>query len=1042
MKKISLIILALLGFALSSHSQGLTSTVNITQAPCNNDGVFILNISNGTAPYSVTYNFWMIGQQVTHSNIGNSDTFNNWNGSAFSYIITDANGIVGDGGHGQEYPFQAQFSVTNVQCPNTPGAITAFPSGGTAPYTYQYYNVEDSSTIISTSNPAVINDEGYYKVIITDANGCTYTGGGNNSGTIDSGGIFVNSVAPFEFNVTKTLANCTNGTATPGPIVGSGTPPYSYLWSNGATSSTGITGLTMGNYWLTITDANGCHFTRNFEIEQAVNIEVPVTKTDATCLESDGSAVAFGAGGMSPYTYQWSNGQNTQTISNLSSGYYTVVATDANGCIGNGYAYIGASTPITATFTTTASSCTSASGSATLNIIGGTAPYTISWNTFPAQTGITATNLEAGTYGFHITDANGCVRNGAVTIPQQYNVEVAMYASNPTCTATNGSITTMIGGSGSAPYTYEWSTGATSSNLSGVGAGQYFVTVTDANGCSKTAYKNLIATSPIEVGMASTPVTCLYANDGSISANPVGGTAPYSYQWSSSLGTTQSVSNVGAGEYWVTVSDINGCVSNGYTVVTNNETSNSCYCTISGVVYNDANNNCVQDAGEEGIQNIGIHCQGFGYTFTNASGEYVFHVPSGNYIISESVQSFYPLSACQNNSNAINVTAAAGCVQTINFANNINPIHDLKIAIWNNNFAVPGNTYTQEVKIKNFGTVSETTAAAAYKSDGQLGAASFSPGAIFSTAGSDYYTANALPTLLPGQTQTYSVTYNVPTNIPMGTGLVFFDSVAASVPIATNWLTDYSPWNNVNTVNQTVVSSYDPNFIEVSPQGLTENGNIEYKDSILQFRIHFQNSGTYYAQNISILNPLDVNLDWTTLTPGEGSHPFTTFMDENGVVKFQFDNIHLPWESLTEAGSQGYVTYSIKTKNNLPAGTQFFNVANIYFDYNAPITTNQTVNTLIAPTGIDNPKIDALSLNIYPNPNTGNFNLNINCKQATEATIVITDVSGKIVMQDHANLSTGQQVVPMNIGAIAAGVYFVSIKGNAINATQKMIIMK
>src|SRR5262249_38729319 len=157
---------------------------------------------------------------------------------------------------------------------------------------------------------------------------------------------------------------CTNGTASVTASSGA-TLPLGYSWSTGSTSSS-ISGLSMGYYNVTVTDAIGCSATVYAYVSQAVAISAPTTPTPATCTSSDGSIIPFGAGGVPPYAYPWSNGATTASQSGLASGYYGVTVHDANGCIGTGGGYVSVSTPITVTSTSTASSCTSATGSASI----------------------------------------------------------------------------------------------------------------------------------------------------------------------------------------------------------------------------------------------------------------------------------------------------------------------------------------------------------------------------------------------------------------------------------------------------------------------------------------------------------------------------------------------------------------------------------------------------------------------------------------------------------------------------------------------------
>ena len=121
--------------------------------------------------------------------------------------------------------------------------------------------------------------------------------------------------------------------------------------------------------------------------------------------------------------------------------------------------------------------------------------------------------------------------------------------------------------------------------------------------------------------------------------------------------------NVGMGKYYLTVTDANGCKKTQQVTIGDNATSTSCYCTITGTVYADANNNCSQDGGENGIHNVQIHVSGMGYVYTNSNGVYQMQVPSGTYTVSETVQQIYPLAGCQTNHQVVNVTAASNCMR-------------------------------------------------------------------------------------------------------------------------------------------------------------------------------------------------------------------------------------------------------------------------------------------------------------------------------------------------------------------------------------------
>lgn len=1029
-RKIPLLLL-MGGLLYGARASAQSASFVLTQAPCNANGILTANFTGLTPP--LTVNWYTAGGTVTHTGVtSSSDVLTGYAGGPLWIYVQGANTSI-DASFGGAPPLTYQASVTNGICPalSTASVVVA---GGTAPYTYQWINAA-TSTVVSTANPAPLPD-GNYQVMITDANGCAY-------GSIYSGQdsmIYVHSEAPFNYTLSKTPANCTNGTATVSAITGSGVPPYTYLWSNGATTAS-ISGLTAGSYSVTVTDANGCTRTKYVSVEQAITIGANITTTPATCTQSDGSLMVFGSGGTPPYSYLYSNGGTTQAQSNLPAGAYTVVVTDANGCFGNGYGYINGSSPVTATYTATASSCTAATGSATLSVSGGQAPYTITWGTFPAQSGTSASNLAPGNYPFHITDANGCVRTGVAAVPPVNIITANVTGTNATCTQTNGSITVTPAG-GTAPYAYLWSNGATTATVNSLAAGSYSVAITDASGCSITKFRTVEASSPVNTGLASTATSCIFTTDGSIVATAWGGAAPYTYSWSNGQ-TTATATGLASGNYWLTVTDANGCVAHDYAHVSTGS-GTACYCTITGTVYHDVNGNCIQDPGEPGIPNIQMHCSGNGYAYTNAAGVYTFHVPTGSYTLSETVQAAYPLAGCQSNAVTVNATAATGCTQTYNFANSLNPIHDIHISTWDNTLPVPGNSYSQTCIISNQGTVSESTVLAGYATDGQLNTPSFSPAGVFAGASTWFSTAgNTVPALAPAASQAFSVSYSVPTNIPMGTNLAFRDSAVYNGPMS-GWVNDYSPWNNVNQHDAVVVSSYDPNFKQVNPKGIGATGNITHADSVLEYMVHFQNLGTYKAQNVVVIDTLDDNLDWSSVKPIYSSHVSKVEINEHGVMKYTFSNINLPAKMYDEPGSNGMFTYTAKLKPNLPLGTQIWNTAGIYFDYNEPVITNGVVNTLAALSSVNNPAaIERLAFMLYPNPARTGFTTVVDNKQANAATsLTITDVSGRVLLTKTMQLQVGQQLVSVNTEALTAGIYLVSLDVAGKKGTQKLVIVK
>lgn len=219
--------------------------------------------------------------------------------------------------------------------------------------------------------------------------------------------------------------------------------------------------------------------------------------------------------------------------------------------------------PMTVSASSTPSSCGSNNGTASATAGGGTAPYTFVWMP-PGQTAQTATGLGPGTYTVTVTDVNGCTSViDTVSVPS--TVPPALSFFSVTHVACFGGNTGNAGASvisGTSPYTFSWSTSPvqTTQTATGLSAGMYTATVTDANGCVGT--NTILITEPPILANAFpsvTNVSCFGGNDGSATANASGGTSPYSYSWSPVSGTNASTTGLSAGTHTVSVTDSAGC---------------------------------------------------------------------------------------------------------------------------------------------------------------------------------------------------------------------------------------------------------------------------------------------------------------------------------------------------------------------------------------------------------------------------------------------------------------------------------------------------
>jgi gliding motility-associated-like protein len=375
------------------------------------------------------------------------------------------------------------------------------------------------------------------------------------------------NIAPLTLNTTTTPATCLacNGTATVTPA----TPgTYTYSWAPSGGNAATATGLCPGTYTVTVSD--GCQTTNTVVTITSIGSTASTeTHVDPVCNNScTGTATVTPTGGTAPYTYSWApSGGTGASASGLCAGTYTVTITDANGCVTQQLVTLTQPGALNVSISTVSASCNP--GSATATPSGGTGPYTYSWAP-SGGTNPTENNLSAGTYTVTVTDANNCSTQQQVTITQAGTLSTTSnIVANVSCNGgSNGSATVTASG-GSGPYTYSWSpSGGTNATATGLAAGTYIVTVTDANNCTTT--QQVIITQPqvLAASTSGTGASCNNGTNGTATATPSGGTGPYTYSWSPSGGTNATATGLGAGTYVVSVTDANGCTTTQSYVVT------------------------------------------------------------------------------------------------------------------------------------------------------------------------------------------------------------------------------------------------------------------------------------------------------------------------------------------------------------------------------------------------------------------------------------------------------------------------------------------
>lgn len=531
---------------------GFTTTTTSTNVLCNNaDGTASVQVQN---PID-TYNYlWSPGGQTTSSLTGLA-------AGNYSVTTSDAVGcsVVNNITISSTDPSLASItSFNNVTCNGASnGSITASLTGAgvTGPLSYAW-----TPAVAGNVNTATNLAPGSYSVIITDSKGC-----------VDTATQVITQPTPISPNTNFVNVGCfgeSTGIASASPT--GGTPGYTYLWMPGALNTATISSLPIGTYTVTVSDNNNCTANSSVTISQPPALDITSVVTNSNCGQADGSATVTGSGGFAPYTWSWSNGQTGTTATGLSAGTYSVTQTDMNFCTKTISVSVGNNVgPTVQVSNVTNVSCFGGNnGSISVTVSGGTAPFTYLWSN--GQTTATASNLTPGTYSITITDANGCsaVTNGVITQPTALSNN--FITTNPICFGqASGSITANPLG-GTPPYTYLWSvTGnPTTQTVTGLLAGSYSVTITDALGCS--IIRNVTLTNPptVTTVINKTDVSCFSGCDGTATAVVSNGTNPISYSWNDPLNQTSATANfLCSGSYQVNIIDGNGCTSQAVTTI-------------------------------------------------------------------------------------------------------------------------------------------------------------------------------------------------------------------------------------------------------------------------------------------------------------------------------------------------------------------------------------------------------------------------------------------------------------------------------------------
>lgn len=692
----------------------LLVTENITSPSCYNtaDGSISLSVSGGTSPY--TYLWWNASTgnsvsglssgsycyTVTDDNGCNVQNCANLNGPdtiRFNATVTeltcynDNDGII-------------DINVTGVTSPtytwNPAVSVTSVASGlSTGNY---YFEVDNNGctkdTTITINNPTAID---FDFPMIFDAscyNSCdgfaqinnitgnigvtTITWGSGDVGNFaftlcpgttpvhveDENGCFTDSsvtiTAPDEIIVNETIndASCGFCNGSISLAVSEGTPPYYYTWGGvGIDDGAGnFSDLCAGTYYVTVEDDNGCTKELSFSISDvggpiiATNVVVNPLCTGAC----DGEIQISVTGGVTPYTFVWSNGDDGLIADSLCAGFTSVTVAGDDGCMSTEDYNLVAPNALVLSFSSSDLSCfDSADGLDTVFVAGGTNPYTYTWSN-GASNSFTS-GLDAGEICVTVTDVNGCSANACDTLYEPTELTSSITAqTDATCFGdSDGNATVSISG-GTGNFNYVWSNFATTNNSPlttntayGLSATNYFVEITDKNGCQDTAYVTIGEASEIVISGTITNANC-GSNDGSISISISGGSAPYTPNWNPVITGGPVYSGLLAGSYNITVTDDNGC-TNDTTFVVGNIGGPSI--TVDTVIHESCFGLC--DGQIEFTVTDGIQPYSYAWTPVSTDTTSSQNLCSGNYVVT--------------------VTGQNGCFTTESFT--INPADEIVI---------------------------------------------------------------------------------------------------------------------------------------------------------------------------------------------------------------------------------------------------------------------------------------------------------------------------------------------------------------------------
>lgn len=577
---------------------------------CSNtsSGAFTISVDGEAPGYTLQ---WVSPFTYTLPLTSSTETFTGLTAGTYTFYVTDSCSPI----NSKTEPINVNissgtcvsiFSIENTTCNFPNGTLVATIEKNYGNLSYFLYEqsgsvVQQFTLLDALTKQVTFNTlaPGTYYVIANDGGGCT--------GKSES--CIIKSSTTLNFGLyVQNSSNCGIDTGSLYITGLTGTPPYTYSWSNGGTGSF-ITGLTQGDYSVTVQDATGCLTNVGTTISNVPQVSVTALfVTPPNCFSNDGQVTAVITGGTAPYYYSGTNGETvitfatSYTFTGLSSGFFGVQVTDAGLC--NSSSTTSLFTPNSfsvISVTTNNSICNNSGGSMDIFLVGASGEYTYSLtDSLSATTSVVVpatnysfSNLSSGTYTLSISNGGGCTFTQNYTINNTILFTLSASTVGTTCDNSDGSVTLSITSGGTPPFFYKINDQSITTSLltytfSGLSSGNYTATVTDAFYCEQLINFVVPSSNSTNFNLAGVG-TNFGQNNGSVYAFLTSGEPPFTLDWSDNIPSGQTgytITGLSAGTYSLTITDDNGCVQSrditlyGYNVVSSYELFNVCSSTL------------------------------------------------------------------------------------------------------------------------------------------------------------------------------------------------------------------------------------------------------------------------------------------------------------------------------------------------------------------------------------------------------------------------------------------------------------------------------